>query len=343
MPRRAAGSVVAAADPASSVPCGSGRSGTLRHRVAVTAVAAILVVAGCGNGDGDGPGSAGGAAAVLDADQIELGGSLWGAAVDDGIVWVSDPTRATVVAVDGRGERQREVPTGAPDPRDAGIAVADGRLWVANLGGSVGVVDLSTGAPLGRVSVGPGEPATVVVDGRWAWAPRHGPGGGLTRIDAVDLSRPGVPVDLPAEGFAAALDGETVWVTGLDAGLFAVDRDRAAVRLEVDLPGAPRGVAIAAGDVWVSLRDRGEVARVDASTGEVIDRIEVGGQPWPVTAGAGAVWAATLDGRLVRIDPATARVTASATVGAQPRAIAVGADAVWVTSQMGSLSRVELG
>lgn len=308
----------------------------------VTTVAVILLVAGCGN-RGRETGSAENTVAVLDADQIELGGSLWGAAVDDGTVWVSDPTRATVVAVVGRGERKRDVPTGAPDPRDAGVSVADGRLWVANLGGSVGVIDLSTGAQLGRVAVGPGEPATVVVDGRWAWAPRHGPGGGLTRIDVADLSQPGVTVDVPAGCFAAALDNDTLWVTGLESGLFAVDRDRAKVRLEVDLPGAPRGVAVAGGDVWVSLRDRGEVARVDGSTGEVIDRIKVGGQPWPVAAGAGAVWVATLAGRLVRIDPATARITASAAVGAQPRAIAVGADAVWVTSQTGSLSRVEFG
>lgn len=296
------------------------------------------MAAACG-GDGPSPPPV----AALDAERIDLGGAPWGIAADGGTVWVSDASRATLVALDAAtGAVRREVATGAPDPRDAGIAVVDGRLWVANLGGSVGVLDAATGTPLGRVEVGPGEPAAVAVGERWAWAPRHGPGGGLTRIDA-NLGGDASPIALPDSGFAAAVAGGTVWVSGLDQGLFAVDAATGEVRLDIDLAGAPRGLAVAAGDVWVTLRDRQQVVRVDGDTGEVVARLDVDGQPWPVAAGAGSVWVATLDGQLVRIDPATTRITATAAVAAQARGVAVAGDAVWVTSQTGVVTRVPVG
>ena len=307
----------------------------LRRCVVVAVVAlAALVVAGCGGDDSSPP-----EVAALDAERIDLGGAPWGIAVDGETVWVSDASRATLVALDSvTGDVRREVGTGAPDPRDAGIAVVDGRLWVANLGGSVGVLDAATGTPFGRVEVGPGEPAAVAVDERWAWAPRHGPGGGLTRIDS-DLDGAS-PVALPDSGFALAIADGTVWVSGLDQGLFAVDAATSEVRLDIDLPGAPRGVAVAAGDVWVTLRDRQQVVRVDGDTGEVVARLDVDGQPWPVAAGAGSVWVATLEGQLIRIDPATTLITATAAVAAQARGVAVADDAVWVTSQTGVVTRV---
>ncbi len=90
----------------------------------------------------------------------------------------------------------------------------------------------------------------------------------------------------------------------------------------------------------MTLRDEGVVAKVDPVTGEVVARIDVGGQPWPVAVGAGAVWVADLDGRLLRIDPCTNDVTGVGRVGLQPRPIAVGRGAVWVTRQNGTVARL---
>lgn len=313
------------------------QAGRRRRRAVAAAVLLGALAVACGDGGSTVP-----EVAVLDAERIDLGGAPWGVAVDGDTVWVSDASRATLVALDAAtGTARREVATAAPDPRDTGIAVGDGRLWVANLGGTVGVIDAPTWTPLGRVSIGPGEPAAVAVAGEFAWAPRHGPGGGLTRIDA-DLDGDTAPIPLPGSAFAVAIAGGTVWVSGLDDGLFAVDAATSTLRLEVDLPGAPRGVVVAAGDVWVTLRDRRQVVRIDAGTGDVTARIELDGRPWPVATGAGAVWAATLEGQLVRIDPDTNRVTATATVGPQPRGVAVGRDAVWVTSQPGTVTRVAI-
>lgn len=153
---------------------------------------------------------------------------------------------------EGRGhlDPSRFVRAGAP--RTAAVAAGSdatrtmGASVVANLGGTVGAVDAATGTPLGRVAVAPVEPAAVAVAGEWAWAPRHGPGGGLTRVDAnVDGDATTIP--LPDSGFALAVADGTVWVSGLEEGLFAVDTTTGEVRLDIDLPGAPRGVAVANG------------------------------------------------------------------------------------------------
>lgn len=310
----------------------------LRRGVVAALVTAVPLAAGaCGEGAGDQE------VVRLEAEHISVGGAPWGVAVDGGTVWVSDTSRATLIAFDADTRTlQREVATGAPDPRDAGITAASGQLWVANLGGSVGVVDAASGMTVGRFAVGPGEPAAVAVTGGSAWVPLHGPVGGLARID-VDLDGEAVPIALADSGFAVAAAGDAVWVSGLDRGLFAVDTQTGEVGLEVDLPGAPRGVAVAAGDVWVTLRDRREVVRVDGETGQVLARIGVQGQPWPIAADGTSLWVAELEGRLLRIDPETERVTGVADIPIQARAVAIGRGAVWVTSQTGTISRIEIG
>ena len=163
------------------------------------------------------------------------------------------------------------------------------------------------------------------------------------RLDRTRPEQAALIVALPESGFAAAVHGGTVWVAGLDGRVFAVDADSGTLTRTIDVGGAPRGVAVADGDVWVSLRDARAVVRLDAATGEEVARIPTGGQPWPVAADEGDVWVATLEGRLLRLDPAANRVTAEAQVAPQPRSIAVGASDVWVASQTGVLTRVSSG
>lgn len=259
-------------------------------------------------------------------------------------MWVSDAARGAVLQIDAAsGEVLGEIAAGAPDPRDTGLALAGGQLWVANLGGSVGVIDLATGQPVARAATGDGEPAAVVLDDRWAWVPTHGPGGGLVRLDRDDPQREPLTLTLPESGFAAALSNGTVWVAGLEGRVFAVDAATGSVARTIDAGAAPRGIAVADGDVWVSLRDERAVVRIDPATGDETARIDTGGQPWPVAAGGDTVWVATLEGTLLGIDTATNTVTARATVGSDTRGVAVTEDAVWVTSQSGSVTRVAAG
>ena len=280
---------------------------------------------------------------ALPAERIEVGGAPWGVVADGAGAWVTDASRATVLRLDAAGAVVRELPTAAPDPRDAGLAMVGSRLWIANLGGTVGVLDVDSGEAVSRVAVGPGEPAAVAPAGDGGvWVPLHGPGGGLARLATDPAVAAPRRTELPESGFSVAVVAGRVWVGGLDRRLVSVDAASGEVERTVDLGGAPRGVAIAAGDVWVSLRDAGTVVRVDGESGEELERISIDGQPWPVAAGGGFVWVATGEGRLLRIDPGTDRVTGAATVGPNPRAIAVADDAVWVASQSGVVARIAL-
>lgn len=310
------------------------------------AVTVVLASTGCGS-DGDGQqrdaASTTPRPAIVDlaTETYPVDGAPWGVAVDGETVWVSDAARGVLLEIDAAtGDMLGEVATGAPDPREAGLALRDGQLWVANLGGTVGVVDLATRQAVARADAGDGEPAAVVLDDKWAWVPTHGPGGGLVRLDRDDPQLGLLAVALPESGFAAAVADGTVWVAGLERRVFAVDTATGTVQRSIDVGGAPRGVAVADGDVWVSLRDERAVARIDATTGDEIVRIDTAGQPWPIAAGRNVLWVATLEGRLLRIDPTTNAVTAQATVATDARGIAVTDGAVWVTSQSGSVSRV---
>lgn len=258
-------------------------------------------------------------------------------------MWITDATRAVLLRLDAAGTVVRELTTGAPDPRDAGLAMVGSRLWIANLGGTVGIVDVATGETVTRVAVGPGEPASLAAAGDGGvWVPLHGPGGGLVRLGTDPTGSTPRRTELAESAFSVAVGDSRVWVGGLERRLFEVNPATGEVERALDLGGAPRGVAVAAGDVWVSLRDAGSVVRVDGESGEELERIAVDGRPWPVAAGGGFVWVATGEGRLLRIDPATNQVTGSAAVGPDPRSIAVGVDAVWVASQSGSVSRIDL-
>lgn len=315
---------------------------------AVVLVAAVLGATACASDGGEEPDAASTTTRpqVLDlaADTFQVDGAPWGVAVDGQTVWVSDAARGLLLQIDAAsGAVLGEVATGAPDPRDSGIALRDGQLWVANLGGTVGVVDIDTALPTIRVATGEGEPAAVALDDRWAWVPTHGPGGGLLRLDRNDPQLDPLTVPLPESGFAAAPTEDAVWVAGLDRRLFAVDPAMGTVQRTIDVGGAPRGIAVADGDVWVSLRDERAVVRIDAATGAEIARVDTGGQPWPIAAGRNTVWVATLEGRLLGIDTATNAVTAQAAVGPEARGIAVTARTVWVTGQSGSVTRVAAG
>ena len=300
-------------------------------------LASLVVLAGCGGGD-----DAAEAVEVEDlpASAVATGvAAAWGVAVDGPTVWVSDPSAAQVVVLDDAGEVEQTLPTGAADPRDAGLALSPGRLWVANLGGTVGVLDRTSGEVVGRLDVGPGEPAAVTVAGASAWVPLHGPGGGLARVDTLSLEVT-ARVELPESAFAVAVQGTSVWVAGLDRRVFEVDATTGTVTRTIDVGAGPRGIAVTPDAVWVTLRDDRAVVRLDPATGEVEARIPLDGQPWPVAVGAGSVWVAELEGRLLRVDPTSNRVTGRATTAAQPRTVAVGATGVWVASQTGALHRV---
>jgi streptogramin lyase len=109
------------------------------------------------------------------------------------------------------------------------------------------------------------------------------------------------------------------------------------------LGGATTQYAAAAeGSVWFPLEDRGQVARVDASTGEIQALIEVGdpgavqdmpSDPHGVAAGEAGIWVGNAAERSVaRIDPATNTISQTIPVSVAPYALALDGSDLWVTS-----------
>jgi YVTN family beta-propeller protein len=125
----------------------------------------------------------------------------------------------------------------------------------------------------------------------------------------------------------------SLWVVG-DAGDPRVWRIGRSGRIEatIDVPVAPRSIAVAGGSAWVSGPLDDVVVQIDTGTNRVVRQIDVGRGAAGVVAGGAAVWVANqLDGTVSRIDAATARLTDEIAVGGRPTELAVGDGTVWVT------------
>ena len=102
----------------------------------------------------------------------------------------------------------------------------------------------------------------------------------------------------------------------------------------VELRGAPSGMVMAAGSLWVSLGVDG-IARIDPATNEIVARIQPGGVS--LAAGFGSIWAVDIFADLLlRIDPETNQITHRIPVGGLPTGIAIGHGSVWVANQLDS-------
>lgn len=251
-------------------------------RAGAAALLAAALVVGC---SGEGPATT--RPAQLEAETFTVGGSPWGVVADGDGVWVSDAAGGRVVrlAADGRVLQERAVP--AADLRAAGLVLVRGSLWVAQLSGAVTVLPADGGAA--RSAAGAGEAADVAVGPDSAWLPGHGPEGALAQLDARSL-RTMRRVELPESPFQVELDRDELWVAGLDRRVFRLDARTGVVRDTVDAGPAPRGLAVTADAVWVSVRDAGELVRVDRADPARTRPVVVGGQPWPVAADEREVW-----------------------------------------------------
>ena len=66
---------------------------------------------------------------------------------------------------------------------------------------------------------------------------------------------------------------------------------------------APLGLAIAYGSLWVVDLGAKIVFRVDPTTGRIVGRLPVGGDPVRIAIGFGSVWIRDDTGRVLRIKP----------------------------------------
>ena len=93
----------------------------------------------------------------------------------------------------------------------------------------------------------------------------------------------------------------------------------------VDPNAAPGGIDVGAGAAWMTDSFAGNVIRVDNATG-LVTPLAVGPGPSGIAVGGGGVWVAVTGAdKVVRIDPGTRAVTDTIAVGRSPTGVAVGA------------------
>jgi streptogramin lyase len=120
----------------------------------------------------------------------------------------------------------------------------------------------------------------------------------------------------------------SLWIAGRNL----VQVSGATMKRVATVPGTTGYVDVATGfgSVWLADDEGRAVVRVDPSQHTVERSYRLGGSPFGVTSGRGAVWATSDDGKLARIDPQRGDVE-EIRIGGAPRSVDVHRNDVWVS------------
>jgi DNA-binding beta-propeller fold protein YncE len=258
------------------------------------------------------------------------------------------PDHGTVVRIDpGTGEIQDVYRVGG-DPLL--LAVASDQVWVMNSAeGTLSRIDPA--AERATTIHLHGQTAGMTSDGTDVWV-THG-GSTLSRLDGATgniissfrlADRP--LFELRDAGFLAARGG-SVWVTipDLDAAqapqrLWRIDATTGAVLDRSLIGGNPGPPAVDGRYAWIPSLINMDLERIDLGTGH---RVTVRGltKPYAVATGGGSTWVGSnVPAEVERVDPDSTEVLARVPVDEGVRGIAYAAGAVWATTR-GGLHRID--
>jgi hypothetical protein len=250
---------------------------------------------------------------------------------------------------DERASRSESVCRSGPSVHEAMRISARGAWKVAVRGRSLVVltrepsrlliVDASTGRVTRSVELD-FDPWDLALGHSSAWVTPNGGDGRLRRVD-LDAGRVRAVIDggrIALANFVAAGYGR-VWTgnsderlaQGRSVSMIDPQRNRVIGRPTITSSDV-QGLAPGFGAVWVADHSAGEISRLDARTGRVSSRVEVGDAPHEVALGAGSVWAALSHvNRVARVDPDSAAVSGrSPNLGFAPLALAAGGSDLWI-------------
>jgi sugar lactone lactonase YvrE len=317
-------------------------------------------------------------------DVVDVGGPIGSVEAGDGALFVAVSANdgsngGRVVRIDpATGEAVLEVALDTVPNWEVGgqgMTVSEGVLWVGGGhdgpggGGAVQAVDAGGGEVLDRVVLDGQPVADVAVSEDGVWVLEFGPGPGsparVVRLDPETHDVVGtVPLTQPyARQIVAA--GGGIWVherrsqdaTVTESVLTRIDPEGGAVDLTVPLDGYAAGFEAVGGSLWAAASDDDvanmlqRLIRIDAVTGEVLDRHELG--PTMTvrdvfgSGSDGSLWFVGSTGTgssLHRFDPVEGRVDATVDLPADltPTALAVTPSSVWVANYEGSVTRIEI-
>jgi virginiamycin B lyase len=211
-------------------------------------------------------------------------GAVWVGDWNDGTVTRVDPATNTVV---WRVTLNTALGQGSP----VGVAAGGGSVWAAdNSSDEVWRLDPATGAVLGTAHVGDahefvgfGEGSVWVSSENGTVGQLDPAGGGVTRSIAA-----GADADFlgfsPGAVWVTNYGSEFLW--RIDPVTGAV-----AAKLNIGDAGA-QGLGFDGSSLWVAIYNREEVLRIDPTNGRVQRRVVVGVKPRGLAIAAGSVWVA---------------------------------------------------
>jgi DNA-binding beta-propeller fold protein YncE len=136
----------------------------------------------------------------------------------------------------------------------------------------------------------------------------------------------------------------SVWLTNYaDSQILQIDPGTNTLASAIPFPG-PDGIDKDGGTLIVASFDGGFVARIDPGSGEVTQRVDVGGSPTAILSSPDhGLWAAVFDtGELVQIDRDTFEILQRVVVGAGPVGIGFDATHLWVANNdEGTIAKVD--
>ncbi len=222
--------------------------------------------------------------------------------------------------------------------RPGAIAFGSGSLWVANLDDqTISRVDPKTLSPLRAIPAG-GPPTGIAAAAGGVWVVVSN--ATATSVSARRIDPQFDRIDqkvtigtvVPGSPGAVAARNDQVWVAPHSGELTRLAAQTGRIVEHVDPNAAPGGIDVGAGAAWMTDSFAGNVIRVDNATG-LVTPLAVGPGPSGIAVGGGGVWVAVRGAdKVVRIDPSTRAVTDTIAVGRSPTGVSVGAGSVWVAN-----------
>jgi streptogramin lyase len=156
-------------------------------------------------------------------------------------------------------------------------------------------------------------------------------------------------VELPGDPCAGlAADSQSLWVPlcGRTPKLAKIDLKTRTLTQTFDVgPAAPEGgIAVGAGSIWLIIDKHGSLARIDPTSGSILQTTHVPPGSYNPVFSDGRIWVTRAAGsEVTSVDATTGKVLKHFATGRHPRFATTGGGAVWTVGQGdGSLSRIDV-
>jgi streptogramin lyase len=274
------------------------------------------------------------------ADQtIPVGSAPYNVAYGFGSLWV--PVDGAVVRLDpASGAIQARVSVGA---RPWCVAFGADVVWVGNLDNQrIARIDPVTNTVTGQFGL-PGAPVGVAVGGGALWAANND-NNEVWRLDPQTGEILNTAHVGDRHEFVGFSEGR-VWVASEDGTIAQLDPVTGNVTKTLAAGSDADYLGFAPGTVWVSNYASPFVWRIDAASGTIAQRLQIGASgAQGVEDDGSALWVALYgEGLVLRVDRATGAVRERFRFGWKPRGLTIAAGSVWVAnSSSGTISRIRL-